>query len=85
MKVNHNPNYSVIEGSNKNKILEKYLGGQNESGEISMIEFVSKFDRKTEFDKRFNSIDIILDQTNQTSSELNSHNKLDEIVRKKEF
>lgn len=83
MKVNHNPNYSVIEGSNKPRILEKYLSSHSEIGEVSLIGFIKNLELENHRQEFFSKIDKFLDTNHQAFNPLQDHLSLSEMVKKK--
>jgi hypothetical protein len=86
LRLEKTNNYTVVEGSNKGKILEKYLCGNNENGEISMFNLVNKLENKRvlDLDKQFENMDIILDPQKFNINVLDSHQQLALIVSNRE-
>jgi hypothetical protein len=81
LKVN-NKTYSTFEGANKSKILERYLHGQNEQGEVSMMDFVAKIEDSSKASRKFESIDLVLENQYSMDQMLKSQRDLSKIISK---
>jgi len=83
LKIEQNSNYTVIEGSNKSKFLEKYLRGTPESGEIAMLDMITKLENRLSFRQDLNSSESLIDLYNSGVNVLDSHQQLALMVNKK--
>ncbi len=81
LKVNNSQNYNTYEGANKSKFLEKYLFGNNETGEITMLNYVKHINTSASSNRRFEAMDMILENPNQTKS-LELQGDLNKLVSK---
>lgn len=82
LKVRQNNNYTMVEGTNKDKVLQQYLGSSIESGEVSMLGFASKIENKQKFERCFSIIDGFLDKADNLSSALEEHSLLSTLIKK---
>jgi hypothetical protein len=72
----------MVEGANKDKVLQHYLGSTNESGEVSMLGFASKIENKQKFERCFSKIDGFLDQAGNLSNALADQYSLARLIEK---
>lgn len=82
MKVNHPQNYNTYEGANKPKILEKYLFGNNETGDIPMLNYVKNINVTSGSSRRFEAMNIVFDHPNKTKPPLELQDDLTKLISK---
>lgn len=73
----------MVEGANKNKFLQQYLGSTYESGEVSMLGFASKIENKQKFERCFSRIDGFLDQAGNLSNPIAEKSSLVNLIQQK--
>jgi hypothetical protein len=82
LEVN-NKTYSIFEGANKSKILERYLNGRNEQGEVSMMNFMANIENSSMGNRNFQPIDLVSNNKYSIDQMLTSQRDLNQIISRK--
>jgi len=82
LKVSNHNSYNTYEGINKSKFLEQYLSGSSDTAEITMLSFVKNIN-DTSTNKRFEAIDMVLENLQIQNTKQDLCANLDKLVSKK--